>query len=218
LGSAAFYFEAMMAKKAKREPGFPDRIVRFERRPASEFLAHPENWRQHPEMQRTALRNLLENIGWAGAVTVNETTGHVINGHERIWQAMHAGDALVPVLFVKVTEEEERILLISMDSIGEMAITEQDKLSSLLASVTPANDEIRDLLTLIAQEPKILVTATSAFTPNVVPQIGNRVVTAEDVYTTKGELDKGYTPGRPLLEVLCPHCKREYFIDPSNIS
>jgi len=73
-----------------------NRIVGEGEQPASQFIANPNNWRVHPPAQRDAMRGALNEVGWVQRVIVNRRTGYLVDGHERVWQALQNGDA--PVL------------------------------------------------------------------------------------------------------------------------
>ncbi len=62
-----------------------DRIVELRRVPAAELRANPKNWRRHPETQARALRSVLEQVGYAGALLARETAEglELIDGHLR---------------------------------------------------------------------------------------------------------------------------------------
>ena len=68
-----------------------NRIIEYGTRPASQFQAHPRNWRKHPKAQREALAASLNGVGWVGVVLENARTGHLLDGHERLWQALEQG-------------------------------------------------------------------------------------------------------------------------------
>src|SRR5260370_36540119 len=89
-----------------------DRIKDFRRVKASDLLPNPKNWRRHPKEQSAALRGLLTEIGYAGALLVRELPDvrlMLIDGHLR---AETTPKAMVPVLVLDVTEEEaDNILL-----------------------------------------------------------------------------------------------------------
>ena len=72
---------------------FRNAIVDQGVRKASEFKPNPQNWRRHPEAQKSALRSILTDVGWAGQVIVNRQTGNVVDGHARIDLALEGGDA-----------------------------------------------------------------------------------------------------------------------------
>ena len=75
-----------------------DRIKDFRRVRASELRPHPRNWREHPAAQREALRGVLAEIGYAGALLARElpdSSLELIDGHLR---AETTPDQEVPVL------------------------------------------------------------------------------------------------------------------------
>jgi hypothetical protein len=118
---------------------------------ASELRANPMNWRRHPEVQRSALRGALAEIGFSGAVIareVPEVGGYeLLDGHLR---AEESGDAVIPVLVVDLTEEEGRKLLASMDPIAAMAEQDSVILKSLLESVTTQDSQMKKLMESLA--------------------------------------------------------------------
>lgn len=101
--------------------------------PAS-LLAHPDNWRDHPEAQAKALTATLDEIGWLRPVIVNTTTGHLLDGHLRVQEAMKTGQQ-VPVLYVELTETEEALVLATLDAISGEAETNPHQLKALLKSL-----------------------------------------------------------------------------------
>lgn len=111
-----------------------DRIVGLRRVPAAELRANPRNWRRHPPGQQRALQALLERVGYAGALIARETPDglELIDGHLR---ADLAGSEQVPVLVVDVDEDEARLLLSTLDPLGDMAEVDTDGLASLLQEV-----------------------------------------------------------------------------------
>lgn len=111
-----------------------------------ELIPNPSNWRRHPAHQRKALEALLGEIGWVGRVLVNRTTGHVVDGHARYEQALDKAEPTVPVTYVELTENEEKLVLASFDPIGAMAETDSDVLGDLLDDIETDNPDIAELL------------------------------------------------------------------------
>src|ERR1035437_9448044 len=112
-----------------------NRIVGSEDVPPESLLAHPQNFRRHPGMQRDALRGSLGTLGWIQQVLVNKQTGYVIDGHARIEEALSRHEKTVPVLYVDLSPEEERLALATLDPIGEMATRDQEALDELIADL-----------------------------------------------------------------------------------
>ena len=93
------------------------RIVGEGEEAPDQLLANPLNWRRHPPEQQKALEGMLREVGWVQRVIVNRTTGHVVDGHLRVELALRRGETAVPVLYVELTEEEEKIVLAAIDPI-----------------------------------------------------------------------------------------------------
>lgn len=106
----------------------------------NQLLANPYNWRKHPEYQKKALRGALKEVGWIQRTIVNTRTGHLVDGHLRVELAMQDGAASVPVIYVDLSEEEERVALASLDSITTLAETDQDMIEQLL-DITQVQDD-----------------------------------------------------------------------------
>lgn len=116
-----------------------NRIVGEGEEAPDQLLANPRNWRVHPEHQQEALAGALSEVGWVQRVIVNRQTGCVVDGHLRIALALRHNAPSVPVLYVDLTEEEEAIVLATLDPIGAMARTDQAKLEELLADLGSAS-------------------------------------------------------------------------------
>lgn len=126
--------ETSAAGKPAKNP-LRSRIVGEGDENPEQLLANPANWRKHPKEQQEALEGLLRNVGWVQRVIVNRRTGHVVDGHARVELAIRRGEPSVPVLYVDLSEEEERLVLASLDPIGALAATDQQKLDELLQEV-----------------------------------------------------------------------------------
>jgi len=129
--------------------GVRDRVVESRRVPAGELRAHPRNWRKHPERQRRALRSVLDSIGYAGALLARATPDglELIDGHLR---ADTTPDQEVPVLVLDVTEAEAEELLLSLDPIAGMALSNRDALGALLDEVTIGSTDLLNELSRLA--------------------------------------------------------------------
>ena len=96
--------------------------------------ANERNWRGHPPTQRVALEQALNAVGWAGAALYNKTTSRLIDGHLRKKVAIERGER-IPVLVGEWTEEQERLILSTLDPIAGLAEANSEALDSLLAEV-----------------------------------------------------------------------------------
>jgi len=118
----------------------------------ADLVPNPRNWRTHPGDQQRALAGALGEVGWVAEVLVNRTTGHVVDGHLRVELALARREPTVPVTYVELSDEEERLVLASPDPLAAMATAEASALASLLAELDPADDALRAVLDDLARE------------------------------------------------------------------
>lgn len=128
-----------------------NRIVGHGTKPADQFQAHPLNWRKHPQRQRAAVEASLRELGWIGVVIENVQTGNLIDGHERVWQALKAGGD-VPYIQVDLSPEEEALALATFDAITNMAETDAAKLDELLCDVQTGEAALMELVGQMAED------------------------------------------------------------------
>lgn len=128
-----------------------NRIIGYDTKPASQFTPNPLNWRVHPVVQREALRGLLGEVGWVGAVLENKQTGNLIDGHARIEEALSKDkDEPIPYLLVDLTPEEEKLVLASFDPVAALAVADTSQLETLLAEVSAGSDAVDKMLADLA--------------------------------------------------------------------
>lgn len=96
---------------------------------------NPQNWRKHPASQGKALDEVLGTVGWIQEVIINKTTGNLIDGHLRVETAIKNNETEIPVKYVELTEDEERIALATFDPISAMAEQDSAMLKELLADI-----------------------------------------------------------------------------------
>jgi hypothetical protein len=121
---------------------FQSRIVGEGFEAPDQLLANPLNWRRHPKNQQDALEAMLRTVGWVQRVIVNKTTGHIVDGHLRVEVALRRDEPAVPVLYVQLSEEEEKVVLAAIDPIGGLAETDQTMLDDLLEGVETGDADL----------------------------------------------------------------------------
>jgi len=112
---------------------------------ASDLKANPRNWRQHPQMQRTVLQGLLDEVGFADVLLAYEDGDDVtlVDGHLRM-DVM--GDEVVPVGILDVTATEADKILATLDPLAGLAITDEATLRGILDGLDFNTQEITDML------------------------------------------------------------------------
>ncbi|NQT15539.1 MAG: ParB N-terminal domain-containing protein [Planctomycetes bacterium] len=123
-----------------------DRIQELRRVKASQLRPHPKNWRTHPAAQQDALRGLLAEIGYAGALLARELPDgslELIDGHLR---AEITPEVEVPVLVLDLDEKEAAKLLALHDPLADLAEANRDVLADLLEHVETENEAVQAVL------------------------------------------------------------------------
>ena len=133
-----------------------NRIVEYGQEDPEDLLANPRNWRIHPKMQQDALSGVLDEIGWIDDVIVNKRTGFVVDGHLRVSLAISKGNGKVPVKYVDLSEEEEMVILATIDPIAAMAATDKDKLEEIMRDIQASDERTMSMLSNLAMEEGIV--------------------------------------------------------------
>ena len=109
------------------------RIVKSGKKAADQFTPHPLNPRRHPEFQRQVVSASLDELGQIAPVVENTLNGYLVDGEERIWQALSQGDDTpVDVIFVELSDEEHLRALELFDASGELAQYDKTRLQALI--------------------------------------------------------------------------------------
>lgn len=182
-----------------------NRIVGWGTVAPDQLLANPHNYRRHPNRQREALRGSLDELSIITPVIVNTVTGHLVDGHARIEEYLSAGVLEVPVAYVELTEEEEKLALLTLDPISALAVSDHRALSALLEDVDNDNSGLADLLAELTRQ-------SSTYQPELDPIIGGSDVTDEDLERAAGGLGVALGQGTQV-RVLCPHCGESFYVD-----
>jgi len=133
-----------------------NRIIELRNVKAAELKANPLNWRTHPENQRAAVTEMLEEVGFVDALIARQDEGGglvLVDGHLR---AEIADDAIVPVLVLDVSASEAEKLLLTIDPLSAMADLDREKLDFLLsrdetkgAAISALKDKMADAAGLL---------------------------------------------------------------------
>ena len=140
----------------KLQPAAPkgtwrNRIVGYSEEVPDQLLASPWNWRIHSHTQEQALAGVLHDIGLVQNIICNRTTQHVVDGHLRVALAISEGQPKVPVTWVELTEDEERLILATLDPLSAMAVADKEKLDELLREVSSSDNAVQELLAGLAK-------------------------------------------------------------------
>lgn len=215
-----------------------NRIIRQETVPISDIVPNAKNWRKHPQKQQKHVKGSLDNIGWFRSVLVNLRTSDewevphrnkktVIDGHLRLDLALRNGEDKIPVEYVDLTPDEEKIALASIDPLTAMAETDEKMFEDLMISIDTEVPEIQDLLSDISisfEDIELEVpdhTATSATPPQAdrsltgpaySPQFSAPHVTDADIQSTGRKLEQITRKPVTKISAFCPKCGHEFEI------
>ena len=139
-------------KVAVLEKPFHNRVIGSGIEHIDDLLANPANWRLHPENQQQALAGVIDDIGFIRSITVNKTTGCVLDGHLRVALASRSGVKELPVEYVELSEDEEAIALLLLDPIAAMAAADKAKLDELMQKVNSGDPRVQEMITELSKK------------------------------------------------------------------
>jgi hypothetical protein len=131
---------------SETESKFESRIVEHADVDPKTLVPNPANWRQHPSHQRAALADVLTEIGWVQDVIVNKTTGNLVDGHLRLGIALDNDEPAIPVGYVELSEDEERLVLATLDPLAELAVADAESLARLIEELEVDGESLQGLL------------------------------------------------------------------------
>ena len=111
------------------------RITRHGHAVVKEVVDNPRNWRVHDDYQKGVLSDIIEQVGVISQVVINERTGFLVDGHLRVDLARDRGEETIPAVFVDLSEAEENTVLLTHDTIGEMAYRDNDAYAALIETI-----------------------------------------------------------------------------------
>lgn len=130
---------------------YKNRIVGYSEVQVDEILFNPNNWRIHPKYQQDALKGVLEEVGLVQNILINRTSGNLVDGHLRVQLAARDGVKTLPATIVELTEEEENIILATLDPLAAMAATDKQKLDDLLHAVQSDDERVQEMMAGLAE-------------------------------------------------------------------
>ncbi len=104
-----------------------------------------------------SIAELMDQVGWAGACLYNERTKRLIDGHARRALAIERKED-VEVIIGDWSEEQEALILASLDPTGWTAVGDRNKLKALLAGPFPElrTEAMKSLLDAVKGSARLL--------------------------------------------------------------
>lgn len=172
-----------------------NRITRYSDEAPDLLLANPRNFRMHPGSQADALKGVLSEVGIVQNVLANERTGYLIDGHLRVMEALKSGQPTIPVTWVDVSEDEEALILATLDSIAALAGTDAIKLEALLRDVSTADAAVQQMLDNLATEAGIVEGEMQPADIDVIPEQWMVLITCNGEQEQATLLDRLHNEG-----------------------
>lgn len=136
------------------EMNIRDRVKKTVKVKASSLKNNPWNFRTHNMKQKYLLRDILSEIGFAGAVLVRELedgTYMLLDGHMR---KEELGDQKITAIVTDLTEDEAKKLLAVYDPLSTLAETDKEAFAKLIKDVDTNSVEICSLFSSLSSGAK----------------------------------------------------------------
>ena len=175
-----------------------NRIKGHRRVRAGDLVPHEWNFRTHPELQRRALLALYDEVGFARSLLAYELPDgrlKLLDGHLR---RDLDPDMEVEVEILDVTDDEARVLLLSIDPLAALAET-QAQLHQRLLELTPTPSPDLDA---IWQAAEAAIQAKPAREIDTVPEQYLLLLTCRDERHQVELLQRFQTEGLPCKALL----------------
>lgn len=138
--------------KKNNTASYKNRIVDHGECDPAQLLANPFNFRKHPKNQQNGMNGVLSDVGWVQSVIVNQRTNHLIDGHLRVSLALRNNEKSIPVVYVDLSENEEKKILATLDYTSSLADIDKDILEDLIKDVQTDDAQVLQLLSDMLEE------------------------------------------------------------------
>jgi len=98
----------------------------------------------------------LRSVGIVDTICINETTGHLVDGHLRMVLAERHGVTSLPARWIAVSEAEEAEVLLTFDWITSLATYDRDNTDALLRMVHTGDEDVQAMLAEMAETQGII--------------------------------------------------------------
>jgi DNA modification methylase len=141
---------------------------------------HP--WDKNPRRNEGAVKPVASSLsrwGWAEVIVAQRGSGRIISGHTRWKAAKELGEAVVPVRFVDVADQDVEALSLALNKLGEIAEWDEALLAEILQDFDLADAAIagfsdKEVSELLASLQK---TITFLGDPDEVPEAPEEPIT-----------------------------------------
>lgn len=141
----------------EQSKAWQNRIVGYGEEPPDQLMANPYNFRVHPSFQQDALLDVLDRVGIVQNILVNKRSGALIDGHLRVVLALRNEQPTVPVTYVDLSEDEEKLILATYDPLTALATHDVQVLNDLLHQINTDSPVLQQLLSDVAEAAGVLL-------------------------------------------------------------
>lgn len=113
---------------------------------------HPDNPKVHTAEQDAVVTASLDRVGWLRRILVNQRTGHVLDGDQRIVLAIRYGEPTVPYYVCDIPAEEEGMVLMTLDASAQLAQVHGERWSRLVREAPAKESALLALWARLAQQ------------------------------------------------------------------
>lgn len=142
-------------KTPKQADTWRNRIVSYAEVDPRTLIPHNLNWRLHPQMQEDVLKGIIEDVGFVQDIIVTER-GTILDGHLRVALAIKENQATIPVKYVDVNEDEEALILTTLDPVAAMVEADADRLKLLIEQTSSGSAAVQQMLSDLADRAGIV--------------------------------------------------------------
>ncbi len=181
------------------------------------------NRRKHNERNIGMILNSLQQVGASRSIVIDEENNILagngtveaaqIAGIERLRIIDADGEEIIAVRRSGLSDEQKRKLALYDNRTAELAEWDADQILADVEAGIDFNGMFRkdELDELIKGIDKVV------FTPIVDPTFSTARVLEKDVVKEKARLDNRFKKGNKYLEVICPNCGNEFYIDVKDV-
>jgi len=198
-------------KSAPNEGGY-----KVETWPLEKILPYPGNPRTITDKAVEKVAKSLKTYGWRQPIVVDEG-GVIVVGHTRRLAAKALGLTEAPVHVARgLTASQIRAYRIADNRVADETEWDRDKLILELGNLSDLDVNLEDLGFDEVDLGKLL---GEAFAPTLAPEADHGKVTGEDVEKADGRLKGTVKDGakQDIVDVICPHCAKEFGIARSHL-
>lgn len=130
-------------KTAQSATLWRDIVTGLTREDPTTLIPNALNYRMHTDRQRVVLLSAIDELGFLHPVIVNDRSGKLLDGHERVAAAIATSQPAIPVIHVDLPPEREAYALSIIDPISAMVELENEQMRETLAQIDTDSEALQ---------------------------------------------------------------------------